>query len=177
MNDYSNLMNYIDKAGIIGYILLILFTIGFTLMIWKFIHISFAKFSRKNFLDLVVSEVKEVRDSSLAMKVSKSIIDREMSSLESGLSSIRIVASISPLLGLLGTVIGILQAFDVISKSGLGEPTAFAAGISLALITTVMGLVISIPHYVGYNYLIRNIDDYESLLLKEVDLKILKDKN
>ncbi|MDZ7817737.1 MAG: MotA/TolQ/ExbB proton channel family protein [Aliarcobacter sp.] len=172
--NYFNLMDYIDKAGIIGYLLLLLFTIGVTLMIWKFVHIFYCKSTREKYLQYVLEEVKFIEEASLSMKVSKSIIDEKMSNLESGMSTIRIVASISPLLGLLGTVIGILQAFDVISKIGLGEPTAFAAGISLALITTVMGLIISIPHYVGYNYLVRSINHFESVLLKEIDFKILK---
>lgn len=175
MNEnYLNLMDYVDKAGIIGYILLILFTLGISIMIWKSIHIFYFKSTREKYLQAVLEKVKEIVDPTLCMKVSKSIIDEKMSELESGMSTIRIVASISPLLGLLGTVIGILQAFDVISKTGLGEPTAFAAGISLALITTVMGLIIAIPHYVGYNYLVRSINHFESVLLKEIDFKILK---
>ncbi|QKF68533.1 TonB system transport protein ExbB [Arcobacter venerupis] len=175
MNEnYLNLMDYVDKAGMIGYILLILFTLGISIMIWKSIHIFYFKSTREKYLQAVLEKVKEIADPTLCMKVSKSIIDEKMSELESGMSTIRIVASISPLLGLLGTVIGILQAFDVISKTGLGEPTAFAAGISLALITTVMGLIIAIPHYVGYNYLVRSINHFESVLLKEIDFKILK---
>ena len=175
MNEnYLNLMDYIDKAGIIGYILLILFTLGISIMIWKSIYIFYFKSTREKYLQAVLEKVKEIVDPTLCMKVSKSIIDEKMSELESGMSTIRIVASISPLLGLLGTVIGILQAFDVISKTGLGEPTTFAAGISLALITTVMGLIIAIPHYVGYNYLVRSINHFESVLLKEIDFKILK---
>jgi biopolymer transport protein ExbB len=175
MNEnYLNLMDYIDKAGSIGYILLILFTLGVSIMIWKSIHIFYFKSTREKYLQAVLEKVKDIPESTLCMKVSKSIIDEKMSDLESGMSTIRIVASISPLLGLLGTVIGILQAFDVISKTGLGEPTAFAGGISLALITTVMGLIIAIPHYVGYNYLVRSINHFESVLLKEIDFKILK---
>jgi biopolymer transport protein ExbB len=175
MNEnYLNLMDYIDKAGSIGYILLILFTLGVSIMIWKSIHIFYFKSTREKYLQTVLEKVKDIPESTLCMKVSKSIIDEKMSDLESGMSTIRIVASISPLLGLLGTVIGILQAFDVISKTGLGEPTAFAGGISLALITTVMGLIIAIPHYVGYNYLVRSINHFESVLLKEIDFKILK---
>lgn len=177
MNEnYINLLSYIEKAGLIGYILLILFTLGMSLMLWKFIQISFSKLMRRSYLNKVMDEIIDIKEATLAMKVSKTIVDEKMSKLEGGLSSIRIIASISPLLGLLGTVIGILQAFDVIAKAGLGDPTSFAGGISLALITTVMGLVIAIPHYIGYNYLVRNIDHYESILLKDLDLKIIKDK-
>lgn len=174
MNEQVTLMEYVDKGGLIGYILLVLCTIGLTFVLWKFIHIIFAKINRKAYSYEVLNETRNIKDSALAMKVAKTIIDEKMVSLESGLSTIRIIASISPLLGLLGTVVGILDSFETISKTGLGDPSSFASGISLALITTVMGLVIAIPHYIGYNYLVRNIDQLESVVLKELDLEILK---
>lgn len=174
MNEHYTLMQYVDKGGLIGYILLVLCTIGLTFVFWKFIHIIFARVNRKAYCDEVLNETEEIKDSALAMKVTKTIIDEKMVSLESGLSTIRIIAAISPLLGLLGTVVGILDSFETISKTGLGDPSSFASGISLALVTTVMGLVIAIPHYIGYNYLVRNIDSLESVVLKELDLEILK---
>ena len=154
--------------------MLVLCTIGLTFVFWKFIHIIFARVNRKAYCDEVLNETEEIKDWALAMKVAKTIIDEKMVSLESGLSTIRIIAAISPLLGLLGTVVGILDSFETISKTGLGDPSSFASGISLALVTTVMGLVIAIPHYIGYNYLVRNIDSLESVVLKELDLEILK---
>lgn len=174
MNEHYSLMQYVDKGGLIGYILLVLCTIGLTFVFWKFIHIIFARVNRKAYCDEVLNETEEIKDWALAMKVAKTIIDEKMVSLESGLSTIRIIAAISPLLGLLGTVVGILDSFETISKTGLGDPSSFASGISLALVTTVMGLVIAIPHYIGYNYLVRNIDILESVVLKELDLEILK---
>ena len=174
MNEHYTLMQYVDKGGLIGYILLVLCTIGLTFVFWKFIHIIFARVNRKAYCDEVLNETEEIKDWALAMKVAKTIIDEKMVSLESGLSTIRIIAAISPLLGLLGTVVGILDSFETISKTGLGDPSSFASGISLALVTTVMGLVIAIPHYIGYNYLVRNIDSLESVVLKELDLEILK---
>lgn len=174
MNEHYTLMQYVDKGGLIGYILLVLCTIGLTFVFWKFIHIIFVRVNRKAYCDEVLNETEEIKDSALAMKVAKTIIDEKMVSLESGLSTIRIIAAISPLLGLLGTVVGILDSFETISKTGLGDPSSFASGISLALVTTVMGLVIAIPHYIGYNYLVRNIDSLESVVLKELDLEILK---
>ena len=174
MNEHYSVMQYVDKGGLIGYILLVLCTIGLTFVFWKFIHIIFARVNRKAYCDEVLNETEEIKDWALAMKVAKTIIDEKMVSLESGLSTIRIIAAISPLLGLLGTVVGILDSFETISKTGLGDPSSFASGISLALVTTVMGLVIAIPHYIGYNYLVRNIDSLESVVLKELDLEILK---
>lgn len=168
------IFDYIEKGGVVGYILLGLCTIGFTFIIWKFLHINYIKITRKNHFKNVLEEVKEISDNSLAMKVAKSCLDEKIVALESGLSTIRIIAAIAPLLGLLGTVIGILNSFETISKTGLGDPSLFAGGISLALVTTVMGLIIAIPHYVGYNYLIRSIDSLETIVIKEIDFKILK---
>lgn len=73
---------------------------------------------------------------------------------------------------MLGTVIGVLEAFEAISKSGLGDPSVFASGISMALITTVAGLIVAIPHYVGYNYIIGMLDTLEIELKKEITNKV-----
>jgi len=68
----------------------------------------------------------------------------------------------------LGTVIGIFVSFDEISKVGLDDPTAFSGGISLALITTVVGLIVAIPHYIFYNYFIGTLDNNELHLKSEI---------
>lgn len=73
--------------------------------------------------------------------------------LERFLNTLGTIASISPLLGLLGTVTGIIKAFSVIYAGGLGDPTALAGGISEALLTTAFGLSIAIPAYISYRYL------------------------
>lgn len=69
------------------------------------------------------------------------------------------IASISPLLGMLGTVLGIMHVFAAISTSGLGNPAMLAGGISQALITTVAGLTVAIPAYVLYRYLRGKVDE------------------
>ncbi|MBU1342269.1 MAG: MotA/TolQ/ExbB proton channel family protein [Proteobacteria bacterium] len=68
-----------------------------------------------------------------------------VSSLDSYLGAIRVMAGIAPLLGLLGTVIGMMETFDVITIFGTGNAKAMAGGISVALITTQTGLMVSIP--------------------------------
>ena len=93
--------------------------------------------------------------------------------MEFGLNTVRVIASVAPLLGLLGTVIGITKAFEMISRVGLDDPTLFAEGISLALITTVGGLIVAIPHYIGYNFLIGMIDRMDGNWDKEA-FKILQ---
>ena len=99
-------------------------------------------------------------------------IDKQIKELEYGLNTIKIIASISPLIGLLGTVFGVLESFDAISKNGLGDPTIFSHGISIALITTVAGLLVAIPHYIGYNYFIGVLDNIEINLEDQVLSKI-----
>ncbi len=69
------------------------------------------------------------------------------------------IATISPLLGLLGTVLGIMRVFATISQVGLGNPAALAGGISEALITTVVGLAVAIPAYAAHRYLRGRVED------------------
>lgn len=69
------------------------------------------------------------------------------------------IASISPLLGLLGTVLGIMHVFAAISVAGLGNPAMLAGGISQALITTVAGLTVAIPAYILHRYLRGKVED------------------
>ena len=166
-----DLMYYMDKGGVIMYILLVLNIIGFTTMIVKFIQFLMAKSKSER----IVSEVHESfrgRSTDAESVLGKDLLTEKMVRYEKGLSTVRIIASIAPLLGLLGTVIGVLTAFEAISKQGLGDPSIFAAGISLALITTVGGLVVAIPHYIGYNYLVGMLDKLEASLNTQMSLKI-----
>jgi biopolymer transport protein ExbB len=100
---------------------------------------------------------------------------QEVHYLERGLVILETIAAIAPLLGLLGTVIGILKVFDVIAVMGVGQATALSGGISEALITTIVGLSIGIPAVVVFNLfankaerLILEIEKYSALLLTKV---------
>lgn len=73
--------------------------------------------------------------------------------LERFLNSLGTIASISPLLGLLGTVTGIIRAFNAVMLGGMGDPKLLAGGISEALITTAGGLAVAIPAFIAYRYL------------------------
>lgn len=83
----------------------------------------------------------------------------EIRALERGLGILETIAGIAPLLGLLGTVLGMVKVFTVISEQGLGQTNALAGGISEALITTVVGLSIGIPALVAYNYFSHKAED------------------
>ncbi|HWK73764.1 MAG TPA: MotA/TolQ/ExbB proton channel family protein [Povalibacter sp.] len=73
--------------------------------------------------------------------------------LERFLNALGTIASISPLLGLLGTVVGMIRTFNTLSSGGAGNPMALAGGIAEALITTAAGLTVAIPALLAYKYL------------------------
>ncbi len=87
--------------------------------------------------------------------------------LERYLSSLGTIASISPLLGLLGTVFGMIKVFAAISTAGVGSPGALAGGISEALITTAAGLSIAIPAMIAYRWLRARVDGLVIQMEKE----------
>jgi biopolymer transport protein ExbB len=78
--------------------------------------------------------------------------------LERFLNMLGTIAAISPLLGLLGTVTGMIRTFKAITVAGVGNPTAMAGGIAEALITTAAGLLVAIPALVAYRYLRGRVD-------------------
>ncbi len=98
----------------------------------------------------------------------KTQIEYEVQKLEIGLTYIKNIASVAPLLGLLGTVYGVFKAFETITAQGLGDPTLFSNGISIALITTIAGLIVAIPHHIAYNHFISQIDAIELKAKKEL---------
>lgn len=164
------LFEYINQGGFIMYLLLLFNVVGFAILFWK---ISAILGARKNAGQLT-EEVKQkflgfgqITDSSIAINILKDEVQSRVHKLEAGLNTIKIIASVAPLLGLLGTVLGILSAFKVISEQGLSNPSLFAGGIAMALITTVGGLIVAIPHFIGYNYLVGVLDDLEIQIEKD----------
>ena len=85
--------------------------------------------------------------------------------LARGLRPLATIAQISPLLGLLGTVTGMIIAFSEISQQGTGDPAALADGIGQALVTTAAGLIVAIPILIGHNFLASRVDT----ILLEID--------
>lgn len=84
----------------------------------------------------------------------------EMGRLERGLTVLATVANIAPLLGFLGTVTGMINAFDALMEAGLTNPGLVAGGISEALITTAAGLIVAIPVQMAYNYFMTRINRF-----------------
>lgn len=79
--------------------------------------------------------------------------------LERGLTLLEIIAGISPLIGLLGTVLGMVSVFDAITAEGLGNPQILADGISKALVTTIAGLCVAIPALTFHGIYSKRVDD------------------
>ena len=93
--------------------------------------------------------------------------------LERYLNTLGSIAAVSPLLGLLGTVTGMIRTFKAITVAGVGNPAAMASGIAEALITTAAGLIIAIPALVAYRYLRGRVDGHVIDMEKE-SLKLVQ---
>ena len=170
------LYEYIQQGGGIMYILLLLNIVGFAIMISKFLTLNKQKAATTNTADEIGGRIKsttEGKDANATIELAKQELSAHISHMEKGLNTVKIIAAISPLLGLLGTVIGVLIAFQVMSQKGLSDPSFFAQGISMALITTVGGMIVAIPHFIGHNYLIGMVDHIEAKLEKEIISRVL----
>ncbi|MGB1315811.1 MAG: MotA/TolQ/ExbB proton channel family protein, partial [Chitinophagales bacterium] len=100
----------------------------------------------------------------------------EMGNLEKGLTWISLFIALAPMLGFMGTVIGMIEAFDAIQAQGDISPTVVAGGIKVALLTTVFGLVAAIILQIFYNFIVTRIDsivnDMEGSSITFVDMLI-----
>ena len=146
-------------GGLVGYVITGVFVVAILLAIWRFIFLqgvsskvsSQLKNPESANLDNPLGRVLAVAHAnpgldaeSLELKLHEAVL-KERPSIESGLSLLKIIAMVAPLLGLLGTVTGMIITFQMITLFGAGDPKAMAGGISQALITTVLGLVVAIP--------------------------------
>ena len=84
----------------------------------------------------------------------------QVGGLERGLTVLEIIAAITPLLGLLGTVLGMVSVFEAISMQGTGDPRVLSAGISKALVTTIAGLSVAIPSLAFHSWFSRRVEQY-----------------
>ncbi len=148
----------IDQGGTVGYIILAIGLVGLLIAIERFISLFLigAKVNRQLKTDkalndnplgrvLIVKEKYPNADTeTLELKLSESIL-REVPKLTSRLTMIKIISVVAPLIGLLGTVTGMINTFQAITLFGTGDPKLMAGGISQALVTTVLGLVVAIP--------------------------------
>ena len=149
----------IDQGGVVGYLILVLGLVAVILSVWRFMSLrgyrssidkqreNMANPDEKNPLGavLAVYNKNNTQDlETLELKLEEAIMAQTPKFTKS-LSFIKIIAVVAPLMGLLGTVTGMIITFQSITQFGAGDPKLMAGGISQALVTTVLGLVVAIP--------------------------------
>jgi Biopolymer transport proteins len=149
----------VRQGGIIGYIIIALGIVGLILAAVRIVYLQRVKQKVNSQLTdisnpkddnplgrvlVVPTQLKEYDMETLESLLDEAIL-RETPKLESGQSLLKLFAAVAPLLGLLGTVTGMIATFQSISLFGTGDPKLMASGISQALVTTMLGLVAAIP--------------------------------
>ncbi|ULQ47058.1 MotA/TolQ/ExbB proton channel family protein [Flagellatimonas centrodinii] len=148
----------VDQGGGIGYAIIVVALFGIIVAIYKWVTLSItaAKVQAQmksdtasdgNPLGRVMQAYESNRGAdieTLQLKLDDAVL-KELPRLESGLTIVKVLAAVAPLMGLLGTVIGMIVTFQAITLFGTGDPKLMAGGISQALVTTVQGLVAAIP--------------------------------
>ncbi len=146
------------QGGYVGYAITALGVVAFIIAIWRFIVLTgvAAKVNAQMKSDTpnennplgrvlkVHADNPNIEGDALELKLSEQIL-KEIPDLEKMLGGLKIIAAVAPLMGLLGTVTGMIITFQAITIFGAGDPKAMAGGISGALITTVLGLLVAIP--------------------------------
>lgn len=168
------ILDFVKQGGSIGYILVAMNFIGYAIIVWKIIAlIVFNKTVQPRLTDKVVHRVITCdTDHHILTESVRTEIALAFSPLSKGLTTVQNIASISPMLGLLGTVVGIFNAFTVIASTGLDDPSAFATGIKFALVTTVLGLIVAIPHILAYNYLNAQMEQEQDEVENQVLIRL-----
>jgi len=153
-----NLVERVQQGGLVGYLIIALGIIGLLISLERMVVLGIA--SRKVTAQLasgspsqdnalgrvltVAEEQKSADTETLELKLSEAIF-KETPALNRALLFIKIISVVAPLMGLLGTVTGMIQTFQAITLYGTGDPKLMAGGISQALVTTVLGLTVAIP--------------------------------
>ena len=148
----------IEQGGTIGNLIIAVGIIGFLLFLERVVYLSIASgkvkaqirsetISENNPLGrvLAVHEANKGADvETLELKIDEAIL-KEMPPLERFLTMIKLISAIAPLMGLLGTVTGMIETFQAMTLFGTGDPQVMAGGISAALMTTVLGICVALP--------------------------------
>ncbi|GAA5317791.1 MAG: MotA/TolQ/ExbB proton channel family protein [Candidatus Pelagadaptatus aseana] len=189
-----DLRERIEQGGLVGMIILGLGALGVAITLWRLGYLSWVynKIRRQqrnihqpsdnNPLGRVILQAQQHSEGALQQsdkgEALQYTLDEavlvEVPSLERGHNFIKLLAAISPLLGLLGTVTGMILTFQAISLFGSGDPKLMASGISQALVTTVLGLVVAIPLLFGHSLvsslsrnMIQRLDEQSAGLMAE----------
>ncbi|MBB1316705.1 MotA/TolQ/ExbB proton channel family protein [Shewanella sp. SR43-4] len=154
----ASLEDRLEAGGTIGYIILALLALGALIAIERLVTLTIiggkVNSQRKNIekpgnnalgrILKVYQSNKDVDVETLELKLDEAIL-KETPALEARISIIKVIAAIAPMMGLLGTVTGMIATFQSIQLFGTGDPKLMAGGISMALITTVQGLIAALP--------------------------------
>ena len=160
-----SLLERINQGGLIGYIILLIGGITLLFAIYKYVSLfllgravgeqltssSYGDNPLGRVLSVGETHMKDAIDR-LELKLAESIM-AERPAIERGISFVKIVSVVAPLAGLLGTVTGMIITFQQITLFGTGDPKIMAGGISQALVTTVLGLVVAIPTTLAHSFL------------------------
>ena len=154
------------QGGTVGYVITVVLIIGLLIAVYKLITLTAVggkmrsqlknidKPSDKNPLGRVLKVYhanKNADAENLELKLDEAIL-KETPKIESGINVVKIFAAIAPLLGLLGTVVGMIGTFQSITLFGTGDPKIMAGDISMALVTTAMGLIAAIPLILAHSF-------------------------
>lgn len=154
-----DLRERVDQGGVIGYIIIALGVLAFVLAVYRFVVLMLESNrinhqltdlqhpDKNNALGRILLAYQQVANEdveTLELKMGESVL-REVPRINRHLPLLKIIAAVAPLLGLLGTVTGMIITFQAITLFGAGDPRLMAGGISQALITTVLGLSVAIP--------------------------------
>lgn len=180
MAQTPTLLERIQQGGIVGYIILVLLSVGLIISLVRLVVLTSVK--RKISLQLKSDAIlhnnplgrvlavnqgeAKLHSEALELRLLEVVMD-EQGRLESGLSMIKLLAALAPMLGLLGTVSGMIETFQVITQYGNGDPSIMAGGISTALITTVLGLIAAMPLLLTHNILSGQAETIRLVLEKQ----------
>ncbi len=172
----------IDQGGFIGYLILVLGAIGVLIVIRRAIGLAmtkraidaqaeFSEANDKNPLGRLRKIIEEAPATAAGQEAATIRLDEQMSEessmLNAGLPTVAVLAAVSPLLGLLGTVTGMIETFQSITLFGTGDPKLMSGGISQALITTQLGLAVAIPLVLLHSILTGRVNRLVEQLGKE----------
>ncbi len=175
------LTEQVKYGGLVGYLILAIGAIGLAMAAVRLVVLSGVgakvKGQRKNSSDAsdnnplgrvlaVYYKEPNVDKDTLQLRLDEAVL-REIPALESWLPAIKMIAAVGPLMGLLGTVTGMILTFQQITLFGTGDPKIMADGISQALVTTVLGLVVAIPMVLIHAYLSGRSKDIVQILDEE----------
>ena len=188
MDIFSVILDYFNKGGIVIYFILLASILGVAIAIERYIFLKKLENSKKKLLSISLEKINkgQVRDlmaiydseNNTVSRIFKTAIETyikgaskediensigdiakiELPIINRYLYLLGTMVSISPMLGLLGTVTGMIKATTVLAEKGLSSPSELLAGIAEALITTAAGLIVAIPLLIIYNYLVNKAE-------------------